>query len=146
MKKHLAVGEFALIDHEVQAYAENQKLLLERSSVDHVDLARRMMRAEIEALERTLERDHGDYSGTPKDTIVKPVIGTARERAAPGETISELFNTYARENPKGITADTLASARRDSPRSPISSAAHARFAGSTRRPSASGRHYSSATP
>src|SRR5690606_34893718 len=31
----------------------------------------------------------------------------------PGETIMELFEQYAAENPKGIAADTIAQARRD---------------------------------
>ena len=77
------------------------------------DLAGRIMRAEVEALERTLERDRGDYSGAPKDPIVKPATGTSREQAKPGETIMELFEVYAAENPKGIAVDTIAQARRD---------------------------------
>lgn len=31
-----------------------------------------MMRAEIEALHRTLERDRGNYTGQPTDPLVKP--------------------------------------------------------------------------
>src|SRR5690606_39141254 len=89
------------------------KLLVDPLSPDSGDLARRMMRAEIEALERTLERDKGDYTGTPKDPIVKPASGRAREQATPGETIMELFENYARENPNQIKPDTLAQARRD---------------------------------
>ncbi|MHA7882574.1 DUF6538 domain-containing protein [Nitratireductor rhodophyticola] len=111
MRKHLATGETALIDDEVDAYADKHKLLL--SDADRADLARRMMRSEIEGLERTLERDRGDYSGTPKDPIVRPATGTAREQANPGETIMELFEQYAAENPKGIATDTIAQARRD---------------------------------
>ncbi len=71
------------------------------------------MRAEIEGLKRSLERDDGDYSGVPSDPIVKPAKGKARASAAPGETIMELFEVYARENPKQIAADTLNQARRD---------------------------------
>ncbi|UVC10193.1 tyrosine-type recombinase/integrase [Rhizobium sp. TH2] len=113
LRKHLVEGEPALISHEVEDYIETNKLLIEPISPDRGDTARRMMRAEIQALERTFERDHGDYTGAPTDPIVKPAIGTARETAAPGETIMELFAAYERENPKGITADTLKQARRD---------------------------------
>jgi len=113
MRKHLAEGEGALIAHEVDAYIDQNKLLVDPLSPDRGDLARKMIRAEIEALERTLERDRGDYSGQPKDTIVKPAIGTSREQAKAGETIMELFEQYASENPKGIATDTIAQARRD---------------------------------
>lgn len=113
MRKHLANGETALINHEVDDYIERNKLIIDPISPDRADIARRMMRAEIEGLERTLERDQGDYSGAPKDPIVKPATGTSREQAAPGEGIMELFEQYAAENPKGIAVDTIAQARRD---------------------------------
>lgn len=113
MRKHLATGETALIEDEVDAYIDQNKLLIDPLSPDRGDLAQRLMRAEIEGLERTIERDRGDYTGAPKDPIVKPAAGTAREQAAPGETIMELFERYAAENPKGIAVDTIAQARRD---------------------------------
>lgn len=113
MRKHLATGEAALIEDELEDYIQRNKLIIDPLSPERGDLARRMMRAEIEALERTLERDRGDYSGTPKDPIVKPATGKARETAAPGESIMEAFAIYERENPNNIKADTLAQARRD---------------------------------
>lgn len=113
MRKHLVAGRTALIAHELEDYIETSKLAIEPTSPDRADTARRMMRAEIEALERTFERDRGDYTGAPTDPIVRPAVGTDRETALPGETIMELFAIYERENPKGITADTLKQARRD---------------------------------
>lgn len=113
MRKHLVEGETALIAHEVDDYIERNKLLVDPLSPDRGDLARKMMRGEIEALEATLKRDKGDYTHVPADPIVKPATGTAREQAAPGETIMELFEQYAAENPKGIATDTIAQARRD---------------------------------
>lgn len=113
MKRHLATGNTALIAHEVDAYVEQNRLLVDRDHPDWKDTAARMMRAEVEGLKRTVERDQGDYDGVPKDPIVKPAIGTARETAAPGEAIMELFANYARENPNRIKPDTLAQARRD---------------------------------
>ncbi|MDW9362495.1 tyrosine-type recombinase/integrase [Sinorhizobium meliloti] len=113
MRKHLATGEAALIEDELEDYIQRNKLIIDPLSPERGDLARRMMRAEIEALERTLERDTGDYSGTPKDPIVKPATGKARETAAPGESIMEVFAIYERENPNNVKPDTLAQARRD---------------------------------
>lgn len=113
LKKHLAKGETVLVDHMVNDFINRNKLIVNKGSPEWVDLARKLMRAEIEALERTLERDNGDYSGTPKDPIIKPVTGTARKQAVKGETILELFQIYAAENPRNISSDTLNQARRD---------------------------------
>lgn len=111
LRQHLASGETALIRDEVTGYVTDNKLL--PNAADTKDIARRMMRAEIEGLQRTLERDRGDYSGTPKDPIVKPISGAARQTAAPGESIMEVFAVYERENPNAVKPDTLAQARRD---------------------------------
>jgi integrase len=113
MRKHLVEGESALINHEVDDYIERNKLMIDPLSPDRGDLARKMMRGEIEALEATLKRDKGDYTHVPADPIVKPATGTAREQAKLGESIMELFEQYAAENPKGIATDTIAQARRD---------------------------------
>ncbi len=113
LQRHLRDGDTALIDHEVADYAAQNRLLMDENHPEWKDTARRMIRAEIEALKRGIERDAGDYSGTPTDPIVKPATGTARETAAPGETIMELFAVYERENPNKIKPDTLAQARRD---------------------------------
>lgn len=113
MRKHLVAGETALVAHETDDYAERNRLLVDRTNPDWQDSARQMMRAEIEGLERSFERDRGDYSGVPRDPIVKPANGTARETAAAGESIMELFGNYERENPKQIKPDTMAQARRD---------------------------------
>ncbi|MBB4184907.1 hypothetical protein GGE07_001536 [Sinorhizobium terangae] len=113
LKRHLITGETFLIEDAAKDYIETNRLLIEVGSDDYRDLCLRMMRSDIEHLERTFERDQGNYSGAPKDPIVKPATGTARESAAPGETIMELFEVYAGENPKSISADTLNQARRD---------------------------------
>jgi integrase len=71
------------------------------------------MRAQIEAIERAGERDRGDYAGRPADPIVARPEAPELPVAKPGETIAELFEQYADENPKRISAATLAQARRD---------------------------------
>lgn len=113
LQKQLMTGETALIAHEVDAYADASKLLMDAPSPDWKDTAHQMIRAEIEGLKRSLERDKGDYSGTPSDPILKPATSNTRERAAPGESIMEVFAIYERENPNSVTQDTLAQARRD---------------------------------
>lgn len=113
LRADLSAGDHSVVANDVDAFLEQNKLLVDPASADRGDLARKMMRAEIEALERTLERDRGDYSGTPNDPIVRPATGNSRQQAKPGETIMELFEQYAAENPKGIATDTIAQARRD---------------------------------
>lgn len=61
---------------------------------------------------RAGERDAGNYAGHPADPVVTRPAATA-EVARPGETISELFEQYAKENPKNVKAAGLEQARRD---------------------------------
>lgn len=65
LRKHLSKGETALVAHAVDDYLRQNRLLVERGTPDWISLARHLMRAEIEALERTLERDRGDFSVSP---------------------------------------------------------------------------------
>lgn len=109
----LVSGDVKLIEDDLSLFVTKNRLLVDKGSDEYLELANRMIRAEIEGLKRTLERDKGDYTGKPTDPIVKPATGTAREAAAPGETIMDLFEIYARENPNQIKPDTLAQARRD---------------------------------
>lgn len=113
LKGHLVTGETKLVNDAVADFVRINRLLVQPNTDDWRDLCRCFIRAEIEGLERTLERDRGDYTGIPRDPLVKPANGTWRERAAPGETIMELFEQYAAENPNGVAADTLNQARRD---------------------------------
>lgn len=113
LKRALASGDNKLIASAAKDFLAKHKLLVDEGSDEYRELCVLMTRAEIEGLQRTLERDGGDFTGAPKDPIVKPASGIAREAAAPGQTIMELFEIYARENPNQIKSDTLAQARRD---------------------------------
>lgn len=113
LRKHVATNETALIADEVDAYVATHRLIAPRDSAGWITLARAMMRAEIEALRRSLERDAGDYGGQPGDPIVKPATGPRRETAAPGERISDVFEIFASENPRGVAKDRVDQCRRD---------------------------------
>lgn len=113
LKRDLAAGRYGLIDDKIRDFIQRSRLSVEDGSGQFRELASRLMRADIEAMERTLERDAGDYSGRPTDPIVTPAFATPRETAAPGQAVMELFDVYARENPRSITLDTLTQARRD---------------------------------
>ncbi|MCD2177288.1 site-specific integrase [Rhizobium sp. C1] len=113
LKRDLVAGEVKLVDAAAREFIERARLFIDVRSAEFRELATLMMRAEIQALERTLEHDAGDYSGTPTDPLVKPAFTAPSANAAPGEGIMELFEKYARENPGGIKQDTLAQARRD---------------------------------
>lgn len=113
LKRALPSGDHKLIGPAVKDFIAKHRLLVYVGSDEYHELCSLMTRAEIEGLQRTLERDEGDFTGVPKDPIVKPASGIAREAAAPGQTIMELFEIYARENPNQIKSDTLAQARRD---------------------------------
>lgn len=113
LRKHLTKGETSLIAADVDDYLRRNKLLVDRGTPDWISLARHMMRAEIEALQRTLERDRGNYTGQPADPLVKPATGPRREAAKPGESIMEIFEVFARENPRGVAKDRVDQCRRD---------------------------------
>lgn len=112
LRDHLGRGKTVLIEWAADAYIERKGLLVERGSPRYRELCFRLMRAQIEVLERVGERDLGDYAGRPADPVVTRPQATP-EVAKPGETVMELFERYAKENLKGITEAALAQARRD---------------------------------
>ncbi|HEY8566581.1 MAG TPA: site-specific integrase [Beijerinckiaceae bacterium] len=108
LRRHLATGETALVEYAADALIERKGLNVGKGSFAYRDLCTKLMRAEIEALTRGAERAGGDYTGRPRDELVRPpltVVSSAT--AAPGEGILELFDTFASQNPKGVTSDTL---------------------------------------
>lgn len=113
LKTALSSGNSEPVATAVDEFIARYRILVDVDSDEYRELCSLLIRAEIEALQRTIERDTGDFTGKPKDPIVKPATAAVREVAAPGETIMELFEIYARENPRSITADTINQARRD---------------------------------
>ncbi len=91
LKRELAAGETHQVEHEIDAYLDRLNLSAEPGSAERVVLAKQMMRAEIEALERTIERDNGDYRGKPSDPIVR---APAPEHAADPVSLTKLSDDY----------------------------------------------------
>ena len=106
-RSHLAAGETALIAGFADQLIEREGLLIELGSPVYRDLCQRLQRAQIQALERTTERDAGNWAGTPTDALVKPPDQTLGNKfALPGESIMELYDRFRTENIGSISADT----------------------------------------
>lgn len=111
LRKHLVRAEPALVDHEINAYLETHGLVI--GQTDRADLVRKLIRVEIEALMRTLERDEGNYGGEPADQLIKRALERQGANDATGENISDVFEVFARENVGGVSADRINQMRRD---------------------------------
>jgi integrase len=112
LREHLGTGETVLVHWAADSYIEQNRLLVVKGSQQYRALCFRLMRAQIEALQRASERDNGNYAGLPSDPIVTRPAATA-EIAKPGERLMDLFDVYVKENPKRITQATIMQARRD---------------------------------
>ncbi len=88
----LASSDTRLVDDEIQRYVAEHHLSIEFGSSDWRNLGQALLRAEAEALDRTLERDQGLFSGNPKDPIVKPPNKPAEILAA--VPLRGLFQDY----------------------------------------------------
>jgi integrase len=91
LKRELAAGETHQVEHEIEAYIDARNLTADQGTAERAVLAKQMMRAEIEAMIRTLERDAGDYGGQISDAIVKP---PAQVEAAEPVKLSQLWADY----------------------------------------------------
>jgi len=77
MRLALAAGETRHVDAAVQNYVTAQRLMVAPGSTEWRELAQVVARAEIDALERTLERDRGVFGRPPSDPIVKPSVAVS---------------------------------------------------------------------
>lgn len=94
LRGNLAAGRTHLVEHEIDDFLSRNNLTTPKGSAERAVLAKQIIRAEIEALERTLERDRGDYGGKPADPAVKPPAATADAPAA--VSIKRLWNDYVK--------------------------------------------------
>ncbi|ETD81023.1 site-specific integrase [Rhodobacter capsulatus] len=72
LRAEIATGNTRLVNATVQEFINRHHIAVARDSQEWRDLAQKLMRAEIEALERTCELDAGNFGGTPQDPIVRP--------------------------------------------------------------------------
>jgi hypothetical protein len=112
LRQQVARGETKVVDDVTQRALDQRRLEAAKGSPEYRQLAQGLQRAELEALDRAAERDAGDFGGQPRDALVKPPAAQIRASvAAPGESVMELFDAYARENPKSVKPDTLNQSR-----------------------------------
>ncbi len=104
LRQDAARAETKSVAPVVRREIEKRQLIADPSSIDYRRLSQGIVRAEIEALTRSVERDRGDWSGEIKDALVKPAM---KRRIEPSETIMGQFDIYAKANPNNIKADTL---------------------------------------
>ncbi|MCZ8105640.1 MAG: hypothetical protein O9972_48100 [Burkholderiales bacterium] len=103
----LAETEIEPVLAETQAFVDEQRLDVEPGTKEFNQIGLRVLRAEIEGLNRTIERDAGDFTGYPKDPAVKPPTGQLPAPAKRATSIMNLFDQFSREKSK-ISADTKA--------------------------------------
>lgn len=91
LQRELVAGETHQVEHEINDYLDRRGLFADEGTAERKVLAKHMMRAEIEFLKRTIERDRGDYSGQPSDPIVK---APPPEATAEAVSIAGLWDDY----------------------------------------------------
>lgn len=64
IQSSFALGETHLLDHAVEKFVTDDRLFLKPDSREWRDFANNLARAEIKALQHTLERYQGDYTGS----------------------------------------------------------------------------------
>lgn len=92
LRSAVTTADTRLVDDVVQQYVDGQKLLVEPRSSEWRMLAHTLTRVEIEALQRTLERDSGIFNDTPSDAIVKPPA--ASQEILDPVPLQKLFDDY----------------------------------------------------
>ncbi|WP_298108596.1 site-specific integrase [Bradyrhizobium sp.] len=102
LKAEVAKGETKSVAEVIDGLLEQRRLKLEAGSPEYRKIAHGIQRAEIEALRRAAERDAGDWSGEPKDKLVRPPVLVSYPV---GETILELFDRFRREAPGRVSPD-----------------------------------------
>lgn len=94
LRRDLTAGRTHLVEHEIDDFLSRNSLTAPRGSAERTVLAKQIMRAEIEALERSLERDQGNYSGQPSDPIVKAPAAMHPDAPTDPVPIKTLFKDY----------------------------------------------------
>ena len=113
LRKDLATGDTRLIERDVDAFLSKHGFTVERGGEKYRELCSAMTRAEIEQLQRTAERDKGDFTGKPADPIVTEPANVPALTGGTDTGIMVLFGRYEKENPGNIRPETFLQIRRD---------------------------------
>lgn len=91
LRHALANGDTTPVDATTEGFVREYGLDLSPASDAWRALALKLLRAEIEAVQRTLERDEGLFDGRPADPIIKPPTEPKQEAPLP---LLDLFQRY----------------------------------------------------
>lgn len=92
LRAAIPTGESRLVDAAVQSYVLEHNLAIQPGSVDWHQLAHAFTRAEIEALQRSIEFDEGNMGGKPTDPLIQPPVAP-QEKTTP-IPLRKLFQDY----------------------------------------------------
>ncbi len=94
LRSALPAGETTLVDSAVRDYADLNGLDVPPDGPDWQALAEAFMRAEIEALQRSIEYDNGEMGGQPTDPMIRqPAAAKAKANSVPLKTLFEAYIT-----------------------------------------------------
>jgi len=123
LRRHIAESEYALIKWAADAMIDLKRLPIAKESRDYKRLCLALLRAWIEAIDRTIERDSGNWGGAPRDPLLAAAPNTGAATASVAimlrdvdveaePSISDLFERYAKENPNNVKGDTINQSRK----------------------------------
>lgn len=91
LRAALTSDDLRILDEATGKFVTEHHLTVDPGSDAWRALASKLARAEIEALNRTLERDEGVFDGSPTDPIIKPPVARL---VVPPVPLMELFRDY----------------------------------------------------
>lgn len=113
LRGDLVTGDTRLIEGDADKFLRDNGFNIPKGGDKYRELCMKLMRADIEQLERYAERDRGDFTGKPKDPIIVEPTERLDPIGTPSETIMQLFAKYEKANPKNMQADSFKQVRRD---------------------------------
>lgn len=98
LRKQLAEGEVALVTYAADQFLELHQINLSKDDPAYRQLCMKLLRVEIEQLERVRERNRGDYSGQPRDTL----FSEEAPKTFSTTTFEQIIDKQLRLSDKGI--------------------------------------------
>ena len=92
--QELATDETHQVQHEIDEYLGRHRVSADEDTPERAVLAKRLMRAEIEALKRAAEHDRGDYSGQPPPPSRRNLQSTATESGLYRRAVREALSSW----------------------------------------------------